>query len=228
VLPLAAQPSLSRLRRFALIACVFLCVWATRAWTIGRFGSDLPFWDQWPKEGEMVFQPWFEHRELWHNLFVPHNEHRIAPSLALNFVLMQASGRQWDTRVQCVVNAALFAGITAGLAAWALRRLPTLWALGCCALIAVVAAPPIAWENVIGGFQSCFYFLTITSLLAIAGLLNARPFSFRWLGGCVAAAVAMVSLGSGMLVAAPIAAIVVLRWFERRSNAKWRQGPTGA
>jgi hypothetical protein len=212
------------LRKVGLVASVFLAIWSAKLWTIGRYGSDLPYWDQWAKEGELFYAPWFEHHEFWHNLFVPHNEHRIAPTLALNLGLLKWGGDQWDARVQCVANAALHAALMAGLAWWALARLRRGWALAGCVLLVAIAAPPIAWENVLGGFQSQFYFLAIASILAIGGLLGAPAFSWRWFGGIVAAAVACVSMGSGMLVAAPIAAVALLRIL---SNRRSRNTPTG-
>ena len=74
----------------------------------------MPFWDQWAKEGELLYAPWFERGELWHNLFLPHSEHRMAPTLALNLGLVVAGG-QWDARTQCVADAALDAAIAVGL-----------------------------------------------------------------------------------------------------------------
>ncbi len=236
---------------------------------IARYGTDLPYWDQWAKEGELLYAPWFERHELWHNLFVPHNEHRMAPTLAMNWLLLRLGGDQWDARVQCVASAALYAALMAGIAAWGLRRRDRLqslagaplddaagraWrlrsstgssstsergtesapyplrggdgapsssrcdvgAVGLCLLLVVVAAPPIAWENVLGGFQSVFYFLAIFSALAIAGLLGSPAWSWRWCGGLVAATLACVSMGSGMLVAGPIAVVAGMRLMARK------------
>ncbi|HVU35383.1 MAG TPA: hypothetical protein VHE61_18240 [Opitutaceae bacterium] len=202
-------------RSAGLVLFVFLVVWAAKLVAIGRYGTDLPYSDQWAKEGQLFYAPWFEQHAFWRNLFVPHNEHRIAPTLALNWALLLLGSDQWDARVQCVASAALHAALAAGLAAWALRRLRRPWALASTALIVLVTAPPIAWENVLGGFQSQFYFLAIFSVLAIAGLLGARPWSPAWLGGIVAGALACVSMGAGMLVAAPIAMIALLRLLAR-------------
>lgn len=228
-----------------LIVSLFLAIWSVKLAVIARYGTDLPYWDQWAKEGELLYAPWFERHELWHNLFVPHNEHRIAPTLAMNWLLLRLGGNQWDARVQCVASAALHAALMAALAAWVLRKLDRgrLWegavpsapqtgraagppsrkadnvgAIGLCLLLVLVAAPPIAWENVLGGFQSVFYFLAIFSLLAIAGLLGSPAWSWRWFGGIVAAMLACVSMGSGMLVAAPIAVMAARRLMAQRGG----------
>src|ERR1700678_1934878 len=112
------QQRLGWLRAALLPLSLFLLISGATLVGIVRFGSDLPFWDQWAKEGELLYAPWFEHGVLWRNLFLPHNEHRIAPTLALNFSLVLA-GDQWDARVQCVANAALDSAVAVGLFAWA-------------------------------------------------------------------------------------------------------------
>ena len=195
-----------------LALCLFLTLWGAKLVAIDRFGSDLPYWDQWAKEGDYLFTPWFERHELWKNLVLPHNEHRIAPTLALNLALVVGGG-QWDARVQCVASAALHAAIAVGLFFWALRRLPRRWALATGALIFLAIAPPIAWENALGGFQSGFYFLAGFSLLALGGLLTAPALSLRWWGGLACGLLALVSMGSGLLVAVPLLAVSLVRLF---------------
>jgi hypothetical protein len=203
----------------SLAFCLFLAVWGTKLAIIDRFGTDLPFWDQWAKEGEFSLIPWFERGEFWRYIFLPHNEHRIAPTIALNLGLV-AVGRQWDARVQCIVSAGLHGLIAALFFFWVLRRFNLSWALATGVLLLVVVAPPIAWENVVAGFQSQFYFLILFSGLAIGGLLNAPAFSWRWYGGFVAGAAALVSMGSGLLCAIPIAVIAGTRLLRGGSN--WR------
>lgn len=211
------------LRRTGLVASVFLAIWSVKLWAIGRYGSDLPYWDQWAKEGELFYAPWFQHHAFWHNLFVPHNEHRIAPTLAMNLGLLELSGDQWDARVQCVASAALHALLIAGLAGWALKRFRRGWALAGCALLVLIAAPPIAWENILGGFQSQFYFLAIFSIVAIARMLGSAAFSPGWFLGIASAAVACVSMGSGMLAAAPVAVVAAMRILRHQKSMNGRR-----
>ena len=212
-LPLSAFP---RPTHLALVCALFLTVWGAKLIAIDRYGSDLPYWDQWAKEGDLLLTPWFERHELWKNLVLPHNEHRIAPTLALNLALA-AGGGQWDARVQCVVSAALHAALAAGLFLWALRRFSLPWALASGLVLLLATAPPIAWENVLGGFQSQFYFLTGFTLLALHLLLTAPALSLRWWGGLLCGLLALVSMGSGLLIAAPLAAVAVLRLVSKIS-----------
>jgi hypothetical protein len=215
-----ASPSRSPLGRhgLGLALAVFLAIWGAKLVVLDRFGSDLPFWDQWSKEGDVFYPAWFERGELWRPLFAPHNEHRIAPTLALNLGLVAATG-QWDARVQCVVSAGLHAAVLAGLFLWAWHRLPRPWGLATGALCALLGAAPIVWENLLSGFQSGFYFLAGFSLLAIGGLLH-RAFSRRWWAGAIAAAATLVSMGSGLLCVVPVALLAAFRWSESRQAGR--------
>lgn len=190
--------------RWLLVVGTFLVVWAAKLIVIGMFGTDLPYWDQWAKEGELFFAPWYERGEFWRNLFVPHNEHRIAPTLALNWALLQVGGHQWDARVQCAASAGLHALIAAGFAWTALRHFSRRQAIALCAVGAAVVGTPITWENILGGFQSQFYFLIGFSLLTLWSLLGATPRS--WWSGLLFAALAVASMGSGFLVGVPLIA----------------------
>ncbi len=215
--PSAFRPPPVRPRLLAALALgLFLALWGAKLVAIDRYGSDLPYWDQWAKEGDHLLTPWFERHELWRNLFLPHNEHRIAPTLALNLALV-AGGGQWDARVQCAASAALHAALATGLFLWALAHLPRRWALALGAVLLLAVAPPIAWENVLGGFQSQFYFLAGFTLLALGGLLSTPALSPRWFGGLVCALLALVSMGSGLLLAAPLTAVTLLRLVSKNS-----------
>ena len=136
-------------RSAVLPLSLFLLVFGTKLAVIDRYGSDMPFWDQWAKEGELLYAPWFERGELWHNLFLPHSEHRMAPTLALNLGLVVAGG-QWDARTQCVADAALDAAIAVGLFVWARRRLEPCGAMRCLRFFFFSSARPwsgtTCWE----------------------------------------------------------------------------------
>lgn len=204
-------------RRWGVILplALFLVIFGTKASVIDRFGSDLPYWDQWPGEGTVTFLPWLEHHEFWKPLVTPHNEHRIAPTRVLSLGLLLVGG-QWDARVQCLVNAALHAGIVVLFFLWLRRRLSAGWSVTSALLLAVTFAPPIPWENVLAGFQSQFYFLILLSLLGLGGMLYGRPFSFRWFAGLACCAIAILTMGSGFLCGLPIVAIAGMRFLGER------------
>lgn len=209
---------LSLRSRWALALALFLVLWGARLVVVDRFGSDIPFWDQWDKEADKLYAEWFESRDAKH-LILPHNEHRIFPTMALNLGLVLVSG-QWDARMESVVSAALNALVLAGFFGWISGRVGRGWALAIGFILAAVGSAPIPWENVVSGFQTQFYFLIGFSLLAIGGVLFAPAFSGRWWLSIVVAGLALVSMGSGMLCAAPIAAIAAFRWAARRMSRR--------
>lgn len=212
-----AAPPLPRAQRIVLIAAVLLAIWGAKLVVIDLFGSDVPYWDQWPREAELTFVPFFERGEFWKLIFDVHNEHRIAPTILTNLGLVVASN-QWDARVQCVVNGLIHTIVALGLLGWAFRRLTRGWALASAMLVVFVFAPPIASENILAGFQSQFYFLIGFSLLAIGGVLGSSAFSRRWWLGLASGLVAVVSMGSGFLCAAPIAIVAGVRLLRREAR----------
>jgi hypothetical protein len=218
------HPRPGRLRAALLPLSLLLLIFGAKLVVIDHYGTDLPFWDQWAKEGELLYAPWFEQGALWHNLFQPHNEHRIVPTLALNLTLVIAGG-QWDARVQCVVNAVLDAAVAVGLFVWARRRLSQGWGYAVYAACALLYGLPLVWDNVLVGFQSQYYFLIGFSLLAIHGLTGHRAFSPRWFLGLVAGLAACVSMGSGFLFTAAVAAACAVRML-RQTRLDLRPGAT--
>ncbi|MBL9207051.1 MAG: hypothetical protein JNN01_18315 [Opitutaceae bacterium] len=201
----------------ASVRMVLLFAWLTifggKLTTIGSFGTDLPYWDQWAKEGEHILIPWFKDQPFLKALFSPHNEHRIVPTLLLNLGLVVGGG-QWDARVQCLASAAVHATLLVGVAAWLWRRTQLPWRLGGVLIAVTIGALPLAWDNVLGGFQSQYYFLAGASLLAVERLLEARPFSVGWWLGVGAAFLALVCMGSGLLVSMPVLLLLAVRWLR--------------
>ena len=187
--------------------------------TIGAFGTDLPYWDQWAKEGEHILMPWFRGQSFLTGLVSAHNEHRIVPTLLLNLGLVVGGG-QWDARVQCIASAGVHATVLVGLVGWAWRRVGRHWGLAALGLAALIGALPIAWDNVLGGFQSQYYFLAGASLLAMERLLSAPVARLGWWVGLGFGLVALICMGSGLLVAVPVLGIVLLRAVRREPRGR--------
>jgi hypothetical protein len=200
-------------RWICLLLCVglFAAILGMKAVVIRRFGTDLPFWDQWAREGEMTVAPAREGTLRWTALLVPHSEHRIVPTLALNLGLAQWSG-QWDARVECMVNAMLHAGFMVLLCGYVFRVYSPRAALATAWIQLGLTAAALDWENTLGGFQSQFYFLMGFSLVALWGLLDPPgPKSLRWWMGLLSGGLAAISMGSGLLCFVPAAGIAAIR-----------------
>jgi hypothetical protein len=202
-------------RPWLLLAGLFAAVFGLKVYLIQRFGTDLPFMDQWAKEGDMIIAPAREGTLRLADLLVPHSEHRILPTLALNLGLAQWAG-QWDARVECIVNAAIHSAIIAVFVGYALRAYPRAAALASSWLLLGLSVTALDWENTLIGFQSEFYFVLGFSAVAIWGLAAPGGWTApRWWAGLLCGGLAMVSLGSGLLCFIPVAAIAAHRLIFR-------------
>jgi hypothetical protein len=152
-----------------------------------------------------------------------HNEHRIFFTRLLAIDLL-ALNRQWDPRLEQVTNAAVHSGTAVLLAAilWLAgghRRLEVL-VLVC----GVTFALPFAWENILVGFQSQFYFLLLFSVLALWLTARYRAWSGPWLLGWACAVCGLFTAASGIVIPLAIAAVVLVDLVNDRQG--WRDGTT--
>ena len=203
----AMSHGFARLRVAALAVTLFFLTWGVKLAVIDRFGSDLPNWDQWDAESERTFLPYLQHRLHFLDLFAPHNEHRIACTKALALGLLVLNG-QWDARLECVVNAALHAALAVAIFLYGCRVVARPGHAVWMAAVAALVAPPIAWQNVLGGFHSQQIFLIGFSLAAIALLLHGPAGSARWWAGLACAGLALFAMASGLLAAAVVALVL--------------------
>jgi hypothetical protein len=207
-------PSVSAQARQILFAtALFIFVLGARWLLIGAFGMDLPEMDQWDAEAREILQPWYGDHHSLANLFRAHNEHRIAPT-RLAALALTAMNRQWDQRLESVMNAFLPAAVATAMWLAAAHRYRRSAALSLGLLLAIAWGGAFAWENTIHGFESQQWFLILFALGAMVCLPFAEPFRARWWWGAGCAAVSLVTMGSGVLAACACAAIVGLRWWR--------------
>ncbi len=202
--------------RLLLLLSVLMAVLGAKLQLIDRYGSDLPYWDQWDAEGDFLLRPHLEGKLTAAELYRPHNEHRPAISRLLSLALFEAGGRQWDARVQMLVNSLLHASIACFLLALAWRALPPLATAGFAALTALFLSTPVSWENTLSGFQSQFYFVLLFAALHLGGTLLAPPRSWRWCLAPLAGTAALFSMASGLLSALAIVGAVAARALRDR------------
>ena len=189
---------------------------------IHYYGSDLPFWDQWDTEPQLLYIAYDQGNLLWSTLFSPHNEHRIFFS-RLWALTLYVINQQWDAHLQTVANAFLhtFFGLWLVWILWKLNEKKELWImLGVCVLI---LAAPFAWENTLFAFQSSFYFLLGFSSMAILLIPQNQPFSKAWMMGIFFAVLSLFTMGSGFFAAMVSMALIVIRAFRER-RITWRDG----
>jgi len=171
VLRFSLRPSI--LRALLLVATL-TAILGAKFVLIDRFGSDLPYWDQWDGEGDAIYRPYLEGTLKVSNSFRPHNEHRIVPTLLLALGLFELNDRQWDGRLQMTVNTFLHGAAALLLVSWAWRWFSLRWVALFAGLVVVFFSTAVSWENTLSGFQSQFYFLLLFSLLHLAATLLTR------------------------------------------------------
>lgn len=188
-----------------LAVCLFLVIWGLKIGIVDRYGSDIPNWDQWDAEGEQLFLPYLRGELTVADFFRPHNEHRVVMTRLLALGLLAANG-QWDSKLECVFNAALHALVAVVWFVMGSRLLMGRWRLVWWLIIAALVAPPHAWQNLLGGFHSQQYFLLGFSTIAIVYLVISRPWSPGWWWGVTCAVLSLFTMASGLLAAMAVIA----------------------
>ncbi|MDB6109528.1 MAG: hypothetical protein JWR69_1278 [Pedosphaera sp.] len=225
---IAAEPPPSRFAAAILslrghwgwLTSLFLIGLGAKLGLIHRFGTPLPFWDQWDGEGIDVYLPYFQQHLSWANFFEPHNEHRIVFTRLYDLALLLLNG-QWDNQLQMVVNAFIHSGAIAGFG-WLMARLmgkqywPWIWLP-----LALALVLPFAWENTLSGFQSAFYFLLIASGVTLWGMGLHEAGSSRWRLGVYAAVAALFTVASGFLASVAVVGLTLVECLKQPRT--WRR-----
>ena len=197
------------------LAGLFLTVCGARLCIVHAYGVDTPFWDQWEAEGGLLFKPWLEGHWQWTSLFAAHLEHRIVFSRLLALALFWAN-RQWDPLLEMTANLVIAGIVAVAIAGTVWRGFNPAHRDVLLVAAALVFSLPYGWENILGGFQSCFYLLLLFSLIAIWGLVGSPPGSRAWWTGALFSLAACFTLGSGSFAAMAVLALLALRCICRR------------
>lgn len=179
------------------ILLVFFTVFTGHAWLVYRYGSSIPYMDQWDGEALRIYLPALEGTLNWSSFFRPHNEHRIVFTHLENLLLFKAIG-SWDPLAQMLVNAALYAATIALLCRLITRELARAESTIAVGLITLIGIAPFGWQNSLWGFQSQNYYAMLFSSIAIFGLIESAG-SKRWWAGSCAAFFSIIANGSGPL-----------------------------
>ncbi|MDB6126593.1 MAG: hypothetical protein JWM35_489 [Verrucomicrobia bacterium] len=208
------------LPRWLLLTGFCLLIFGGKLWFIDVAGSDLPSWDAWDAEGEVVFRPWLEGWMHAKEIFHPHNEHRLIVTKLVALGLMTAN-HQWDGLLESVVSATIHT-----LSALVLLQLGRLWLKGIplvlyAALLVFLFTLPFSWENSLFGFQDQFYFLLLFALCHVWLTLRDDSFTTGWVLGQLAGIGGLLSMASGLLSAAAVLMVLGHRLVrERRWSAQ--------
>jgi hypothetical protein len=194
------------------VACLalFLVVFGARLHLVDRFGSSVPFLDQWNGEASAVYLPYLNGTLGWADLFTAHNEHRPVLTRLEGLVLLVADG-QWNPLLQMVVNATIIA-VAATMLAYAIWTLAGRRHLAVIVIaVAICFAAPHGWENTLAGFQSQFYYLNLAAFTGLWAVPLARPGSPWWVLGVFALGLGLLSLATGFVAPLATALVVIVR-----------------
>lgn len=198
---------------------VFLASLMARFVYVSLYADSVPFWDQWDGEADRLLLPWLGGTWHWLNLFSPHNEHRIALTRLLTLILFELNNHQWDNLVEAYACAVVFAAMNAMLYAQLCKGLPgSLQRLGLLAFIVLLAALPFAWENIVCGFQSQFYFMALIAIamqtVAAFGTHSSRD---AWLL-MILAVISLFTMASGLIACLAAVVTVAVRHWSKEST----------
>ena len=208
--PATSNRALSRSAVIALACCLFILALGSRWALLAGYGTDLPEMDQWDAEGLALLQPAAQGQLHLASFLLPHNEHRIVLTRLVAFGLAQANG-QWDQRLEAACNAVLPGALAVGLWLLGAPRLSGRWQVGYGAALAAVYALPLAWENILGGFDSQQFFLIGLAVAGIVWLPFAEPFRLRWWLGAASIVLSLGSMASGFFAAAIVAGLLTFQ-----------------
>lgn len=207
-------------RKFFLLFSIgfFVFVLGVKSYLIQKFGSDIPYMDQWNGEGTSIILPWLQNKfDFTESFWSPHNEHRIGWTRLWALGWVKLNG-QWDPLLVTTINSCIH--ILVGLTLiFILRKFLSTrlkW------LIFIVSIStfslPISWENTLQAFQVQVYFSLACALCAISTLTNCKFYSLAGIFGITMAFAGIPCLSTAF---APPATILFVRNFYAYRRRRW-------
>jgi hypothetical protein len=172
---------------------------ALNLWLVLRYAVDVPFWDEWAL-GDLLIA----YRDLptfLTGLTAQHNEHRMVVPRAIQVLAALIDGR-WDTRVgmwisQCLLILTLAACVVLWRRSLSDRTSPlALVALG---LVALVLFSPAQHQNLLWGFQLCFFIPAACLLVSLVVSSPGRPVGAALAAAAVSSTIATFTIVPGFL-----------------------------
>lgn len=174
------------------------------------FSTPMPFWDQWDGEWVTALKPWLNGTLQWSTLLTAHNEHRILPTRLVTLGAYLVTG-EWNNVYEARVSAVVFCFIPALLVWHAVRDEPVVVRrLLMVLVVLLLSVLPFARENFLVGFQSQFYFLILSSVVAVALVARHHKRPLALLGAIALSVLAITTMASGLLTAVAVGAVCVL------------------
>jgi hypothetical protein len=183
--------------------------WA-KLYLISTHASITPFWDQWDAQGLVLYEPYLKGELSLTMLSYAQNEHHIVFTKLLSLLLLELSGT-WDTLLEMILNAGIHVMALVVFLHHSTRALGRLAVSVFLPYALVVLVLPLGWENTLWGFQSQFYLMVLTTLVALGLCLDASLFSRRWWVGLAVAVLSVLTMASGAMVFPVLFGFTVVR-----------------
>jgi hypothetical protein len=199
---------------FKFLLCCFAGITGLRIFLIEKFGSSVAWGDDLDGIARRILLPWENGTLTWPALFAAHNgDHRIVATRLWEILWYTLNG-SWDPKLVMIVKAPIFATAATlfiHVLAGRLERGRYLAA----ATLAVLFAFPFAFANMLWAFQSQFDFFLLMAALGWTLLLRERV-----MGALIVAAAAILTLGSGPVIAASYIPFFLVAWWEKKWTAR--------
>lgn len=205
---------------------IFLAILGLRSGWIERFGSPVPYNDEWDSEARVGLIAWQSGTLDWSVLSAPHNEHRLVLSRLVAIGTTAVRG-EWDPRAGMFVSAALVAALGALAAAAVFAAAGPAAPVVGGAFVVLLGLPTDA-ANLLWGGQTQMYLLLALAFAVVA--LAAFPARSRGaiLALFTAALLGLGSMGSGFVAAALAAAVLCLGHRKTKPPAETLRAFAGA
>ena len=194
-------------------AGIFCAVFGARLLWLNLFSRAVPFWDEWEGDALYVLIPFAGGFLDWGALVMPQWEHRILLTRTITLFGTLLNG-EWDPRVAMTVSAAMFAAATA-LLGQALLAARTGAGLIAAALLAITAALPYDFNNLLWGGQTQMYGLVLLAVCALTIASTPRVTTGACVGAGAAGLLALFTMGAGLVGSGCAVGICLVRsWLE--------------
>ncbi|THD73148.1 MAG: hypothetical protein E7813_03255 [Bradyrhizobium sp.] len=214
-------PSIEVPRWKVLCASLVLTAFGADLWTISRYGSATPNWDEWGGLATELFVPYFDSTLSLQQMFAVHVEHRIFTTRVVSLALIAANGI-WDPILQMIVNAAIHVALGVCILAMFRKYLDHRAFIAVTIFITLLVAIPYASESLLLDFNTHFYCVLLFGLIALNLVVRESGFTVLRLLGLVAATLSFLSLASGAFVFAVCAIVVIGKRLLGVENG-WRE-----
>lgn len=201
---------------FKFLLCCFAGITGLRIFLVEKFGSSVAWGDDLDGIARRILLPWENGTLTWSSLLAAHNgDHRIVATRLWEILWYTLNG-SWDPKLVMIVKAPIFAA-AATLFIHVLAGRLERGRYAAAAALAVLFAFPFAFANTLWAFQSQFDFFLLMAALGWALLLRDRV-----IAALVVAAAAILTLGSGPVIAASYVPFFLIAWWQK----KWATSQT--